>query len=396
MIVFAVVPEAAQRPSSAPSATPMPTSRNVNVVSHIDCPGGGQVWIDGTTLFVAHMKAPAGTSTYDVADPRNPRLLAHVEIPAGWHSHKVRAANGVMIVNHERHGEDGDAGFGGGLGIYDISSPGRPRLAHKWRTAGGGVHRYDFDGRYAYLSATAEGYVGNIVVILDLKDPANPQEAGRWWIPGQHAAGGEPYPWGDGPKPRCHHPLRLNDRLYVSYWHHGFFILDVSELAKPRLVSGLNTSPAHPHPTHTCLTLPMPLRGRRIMVVADEDVAKLRPSPPSFAWIYDITDERQPLPIATFDVEGIDKDGSPQPPMTGCHQPCEVVTGTIIPFAWFAQGLRLVDVADPFRPREVGFFKPDPPPGCERASSNDVTVDGRGLIYLVDRQRGVHVLEHAV
>jgi hypothetical protein len=67
----------------------------------------------------------------------------------------------------------------------------------------------------------------------------------------------------------------------------------------------------------------------------------------------------------------------------------------VIPFAWFAQGLRLVDIADPFRPREVGFFKPDPPEGCERASSNDVTVDARGLIYLVDRQRGVHVLERA-
>ena len=40
----------------------MPNSRNVTVVSHIDCPGGGQVWIDGTTLYVAHMKAPAGTS----------------------------------------------------------------------------------------------------------------------------------------------------------------------------------------------------------------------------------------------------------------------------------------------------------------------------------------------
>ena len=47
------------------------------------------------------------------------------------------------------------------------------------------------------------------------------------------------------------------------------------------------------------------------------------------------------------------------------------------------------------RPREVGFFKPDPPPDCGRASSNDVTIDARGLIYLVDRQRGVHVLEHA-
>jgi hypothetical protein len=371
----------------------MSNARNTRQLSTIDCPGGGQVWIDGTTLFVAHMSPPAGTSIYDVADPLHPRLLAQIAMPPGWHSHKVRARDGVMIVNHEKQGQGGDADFGGGVGIYDVSSPAAPRLIHKWRTGGSGVHRYDFDGRYAYLSSTADGYVGSHVVILDLKDPARPQEAGRWWIPGQHAAGGEDYPWGDGVKPRCHHPLRMGDRLHVSYWHHGFFILDISDMSKPRMISGVNSSPAHPHPTHTCLPIPQPLKGRRIMVVADEDVAKLRPSPPAFSWIYDITDERQPMPIATFDVEGLDRDGSPQPAMTGCHQPSEVFSGTLIPFAWFAQGLRLMDVADPFRPREVGFFQPDPPPGCERASSNDVTMDGRGLLYLTDRQRGVHVIE---
>ena len=45
--------------------------------------------------------------------------------------------------------------------------------------------------------------------------------------------------------------------------------------------------------------------------------------------------------------------------MTGCHQPSERFSGTIIPFAWFAQGLRIVDFADPFAPKEVGYFVPD-------------------------------------
>jgi len=65
----------------------------------------------------------------------------------------------------------------------------------------------------------------------------------------------------------------------------------------------------------------------------------------------------------------------------------------VIPFAWFAQGLRLIDVSDPFRPTEVGHFMPDVPPNCERVSSNDVTIDSRGLIYLVDRQRGIDIVE---
>ncbi len=365
---------------------------NTSVIGHLDCPGGGQVWVDGTTLYIGHMAAPHGTTIVDVADPRKPRVLATIEIPAGWHSHKVRAAGGVMIVNHERLGTENPE-FGGGLGIYDVSQPSKPKPITRWRTAGPGCHRFSFDGRYAYISPSVEGYVGRIVMILDLADPEHPEEAGRWWIPGQHAAGGEAYPWGDGPEPLCHHPLRLDDRLYISYWHHGFFILDISELTRPKLVAQLNTGQSFPHPTHTCLPIPQTLKGRRVMVVADEDVSKLRPAPPSFAWIYDVTCETMPIQIGTFQAPGVDPDGAPQRPMTGCHQPSERVAGTVIPFAWFANDLRLVDISDPFAPREAGSYQPDPPAGFERASSNDVTLDERGLIYLIDRQRGLDILE---
>ncbi|HUY19548.1 MAG TPA: hypothetical protein VMV15_10005 [Candidatus Binataceae bacterium] len=367
---------------------------NTKVVGHLDCPGGGQVWIDGTTLYIAHMAAPHGTTIVDVADPRRPRVLAQIEIPPGWHSHKVRVANGVMIVNHEQLGKETPE-FGGGLGIYDVSNPAAPKPITKWRTAGTGVHRFSFDGRYAYISPSVEGYVGRIVMILDLADPARPAEIGRWWIPGQHAAGGEEYPWRDGPEPLCHHPLRLDDRLYVSYWHHGFFILDIADLSHPRMVAQRYTGQSFPHPTHTCLPIPQTLKGRRVIVVADEDVAKLRPAAPSFAWIYDVTHEATPTPIATFQAPGVDPDGSPQRQMTGCHQPSERVRGSVIPFAWFANGLRLIDIADPFAPREVGSYLPDPPPGYERASSNDVSSDDRGLLYLIDRQRGLEILESA-
>jgi hypothetical protein len=67
--------------------------------------------------------------------------------------------------------------------------------------------------------------------------------------------------------------------------------------------------------------------------------------------------------------------------------------GTIVPFAWFAQGLRLVDFADPFSPQEVGSFVPNPAAGADRPSSNDVTIDSRGLVYLVDRVNGVDIIE---
>jgi hypothetical protein len=69
------------------------------------------------------------------------------------------------------------------------------------------------------------------------------------------------------------------------------------------------------------------------------------------------------------------------------------VSGSEIPFAWFAQGLRIIDVGNPHALREVAHFLPDVPPGTDGVSSNDLTVDERGLIYLIDRRRGLTVLE---
>ena len=90
-----------------------------------------------------------------------------------------------MIINHESFGTTVRADFGGGLAHLRYHAPGRAEADREVDDAGGkGVHRFDFDGRYAYISPTAEGYVGNIVMILDLLDPAHPVEVGRWWIPG--------------------------------------------------------------------------------------------------------------------------------------------------------------------------------------------------------------------
>ena len=367
------------------------SARGLRQVAWFDCPGGGQVVVDRHVAYIAHMRAPHGTTLVDVSDPAAPRRLATLEVPAGLHSHKVRAAQGLMLVNREAQPADRPPpGVTGGLGIYDVSSPGRPREIAFWRCGGAGLHRFTFDGRYAYVSPELDGYVGNIVMILDLADPSRPHEVGRWWMPGQWVAGGETPSW-SGRRHRCHHPIRLGNRLYVSYWHGGFVILDVEELTTPRFVSGLDWSPPFLTPTHTALPVPFPLHGRRVMLVADEDVAKLEPGPPSFLWLVDITDERRPQPFASFQVAGVD--GSPQPEFTGCHQPCEQITGTEIPVAWFAHGLRVVDIADPHAPREVAHFVPTVPGGQARVASNDVWVDDRGLLYLIDRGRGLHILE---
>ena len=159
------------------------SARGVRQVGYFDCPGGGQVVVDGRVAFVAHMKAPHGTTLVDVSDPSRPRQLASIEVEPGTHSHKVRAGNGLMLVNREAHGQSSSPNPPRGLGIYDVSNPSRPREITLWRSGGTGVHRFTFDGRYAYISPEMDGYVGNIMMILDLHDPSRPQEVGRWWMP---------------------------------------------------------------------------------------------------------------------------------------------------------------------------------------------------------------------
>src|ERR1700733_8394507 len=233
-------------------------------VGYVDCAGGGQVIVQNGIAYVAHMRSPHGTSIFDVRDPKNPKELAKIGMPPGTHSHKVRVDNGVMLLNHELTPADSNpvaAALAPGFGVYDVSDPSKPRELTRWKTVGTGVHRFDFDGRYAYLSPTLDGYVGNVAMIMDLKDPAHPAEVGRWWMPGQWIGGGEKPTW-DKTAHRCHHPLRLGNRLYASYWLGGFVILDIDDMKKPKLVSGLDWCPPFASPPPTALPIPVQLRRR--------------------------------------------------------------------------------------------------------------------------------------
>src|SRR4026207_210645 len=87
------------RASAHMPASTAPSAGGLRQIAWLDCPGGGQVSVDGTTAYVAHMKAPHGPSIVGVSDPARPRVLATLEVPPHTHSHKVRAANGLMLVN---------------------------------------------------------------------------------------------------------------------------------------------------------------------------------------------------------------------------------------------------------------------------------------------------------
>src|SRR6478672_4354588 len=81
-------------------------ARNVRRLGHLDLPGGGQVTVRGSHAYVGHIPNPdhLGTSIIDIADPGKPRVVATIRLEDHEsHSHKVRVAGDIMVVNHERN-----------------------------------------------------------------------------------------------------------------------------------------------------------------------------------------------------------------------------------------------------------------------------------------------------
>jgi len=388
----------------------------VKRLARLELPGAGQVTVEGKYAYVGHItnKERLGTSILDVSDPRNPRLLSQIHLDeADSHSHKARVAGDLMIVNVEQNmgalgrkaenlAKEERKPYGeGGFKLYDVSDRRKPKLIKHHRTFGRGVHRFDMDESYAYISTEMEGYVGNILVIYDIRDPARPEEVSRWWMPGQHLAGGEKPTW-VGRRNRLHHALRFGDELWAGCWHAGVAVLDISDIRKPRTLGSYNYHPPFPEPSHTFMPVPQKIGGKRIALAIDEEdhahsadeMEKRRGRPHGCLWVFDVSNLSEMKPLSIFDVSELDSPWSRAAPgRFGAHQFQEHMEGTLVYCAWFAGGLRIVDVADPMAPQEVGYFIPQPAAGKVAPQTNDVDVDERGLVYIGDRYTGFDILE---
>ena len=352
---------------------------------------GMQLMRSGAALYVGHFgPSGMGTSILNVADPTAPELVKQWRSPANSHTHKVQVADGLLLTNHERFRSDYP--WSAGLAVYDLVDPFDPRQIGFWESTGRGVHRIVYEGgRYAYLSATPDGYDDRIWVIIDLADPTNPVEAGRWWWPGQWTGGGESPDWPEGQSWNTHHAMVNGDRAYVGFWDGGMVILDISELAKPTVISHLNWDEGGE--THTCL----PLAGRDLVIVSDEATTDGCDGPPHMVRVVDVSNEREPQVVAIC----------PQPEGDFCerglrfgahalheNRPDSYRSNELMFVSYFNAGLRVYDVAIPTSPVEVGFYIPECPPDQVAIQVNDVWVGSDQLVYITDRGRGgIYILE---
>jgi hypothetical protein len=355
--------------------------------------------------FVGHMgESRVGTSVVDVSDPRRPRVVAQLETPPGTHSHKVQVVDDVLLVNYERSPLEPDAqGWQGGLKVFDVSRPSEPRETAFLRMPGKGVHRMTFwEPPYAYMSGSDEGVIDQCLVIVDLSQPTRPVEVGRWWFPGQNTAAGETPTWTPGPshggplgtqRYALHHPLIRGNRAYCGWWDAGLVILDISDKTSPRLVSHLDFGSDVSTATHTALPVP----GRDILVVTDEQLANDCSGMQTRVRVVSIEDEVHPSVLAEFPVPQGDfcsRGGRFGPHNLHEMRPGTLVDSNTIYVTWFNAGVRVFDISDARSPREFAYYVPEPPPGRSSIQMNDLLVTADGLIYATDRfAGGLYILE---
>ncbi len=106
------------------------------------------------------------------------------------------------------------------------------------------------------------------------------------------------------------------------------------------------------------MAVPFAIDGRQIAVAIDEEdhahsaeeMERRRGRPHGCLWMFDITDLAKIQPLAIFEVSELDSPWSRAAPgRFGAHQFQEHMKDTLVYCAWFAGGLRIVDIADPTR-----------------------------------------------
>ena len=160
-------------------------------------------------------------------------------------------------------------------------------------------------------------------------------------------------------------------------------------------------SPPFAGGTHT----PLPLPGRGLAIVADEATTANCAAGFAHTWVFDVWDAENPVSIATLPQPGeadyCARGGKFGPHNLHENRPGLFQSETLIFATWHNAGVRVFDIADPFRPREVGYCVPQAPdrlvdirPGAVPVTQScDVCVDKDGILYVTDTNSGLSILQ---
>lgn len=407
-------------------------ARNMRILGHSDQggrPDGVQVMVHRGFAYVGHMFSK-GFSVVDVRDPKNPKPAAYLPAPPNtWNIHLQTHDDLLLVINardmfaaaefaDEKAYYKGQLGqvvgtaqkkaeaprnWTAGMAVYDISNPASPKQIGFMPVEGGGIHRIWYTGgRWAYASALIDGFTDYIFITIDMSDPKQPREAGRWWIPGMNTAAGEQISWSPAARYGLHHAIISGDTAYAAWRDAGMVAIDVKDRAKPKLIVHRDGIPPFGGGTHNCLPLP----DRQLLVVLDEAVLDHQEDGVKNIWVMDNRAASDPTIVSTFpqptEADYKAKGGHFGPHNLHENRPGTFVSSELIFTTFQNAGVRVFDIRDEKTPVETGVWVPPQParlvdhrPNRARViQSADIFVDKAGLVYSTDYNGGLYILEY--
>ncbi len=378
----------------------------------------------------------SGTAILDVTDPRRPKLLAHIPGAPGGGAQMVRVCNGAELPRADKSKVYLLRPFGNSAQeVWNVTDPARPALVSTVASKLHGTHKnwWERDSGIAYLVSGVPGWrTSRMTQIYDLGNPAKPVFIRNFGLPGQQ-------PGATGPVPtELHGPISTGpkgNRVYFGYGTNSGGILQIVD--RDKLLRG----PKEPTPenllypqvgrldlgpdagAHTAFpVLGMDVaefakdkegRARDFVVITSESLAEECREPRQMMRMVDVSAESRPFPVANWTVPEASGNFCSRGGRFGTHSSNESFSAIyykrIMFFAHFNAGVRAVDIRNPYQPKEIGYYIPaatdrtdkrcvKSDAGAERCNgviqTNNVEVDDRGYIYIVDRAHtGMHILE---
>jgi hypothetical protein len=145
---------------------------------------------------------------WDVTDPASPVLTDSIQLDARRiNDVKIHPDNRVGVVTRE-----GASNRRNGIVLLDLTTPAHPTILSEYtETLTGGVHNVWIEGDHDLVYAVHNGT--RAVHVIDISDPTEPREVGRWGI--------------DNEQRSLHDVIVQDGYAYVSYWDDGAVVLDV-------------------------------------------------------------------------------------------------------------------------------------------------------------------------
>ena len=393
--------------AASPAQAAGPRTWNTTPIGHLSLPGGfnGDVWVHGDAAYVGAWghgsRCPVhGVRAISVRRPGRPGIASRFARFAGTTSEDVwvgavrtpsfrgdLAAVGIQVCSRTHAGRIGRAFRG--LALYDVSSPWRPRLLSRLSSgrATHGVHELSVvqrdDGRVLALvsvphSLAHTGGRKGDVRIVDVTNPRRPRELASWDFRRNAPAGARRALSGRAFDEKLAHsvwPFDGGHKAFVSHWDAGEIFLDLSIPTRPRYI-GRTRYPSGAHGNaHSASFTP----DERLFVQNDEVGDFYHLGRERGAWgiqrFFDASRLSRPVAIGRFATENSvpGKDGRiGRGGFYSVHN--SVVVGDVEVVSWYSDGVRIVDLSNPRRPRGIGFFVPPPrrdPQGFWRAPNGN-------------------------